>query len=68
VYIIYVNFIGGLMTKSKKIKKRKNPFDNMPLDKQIETAKKIIKKAKNPGFKRYWEKRLAELEKKKKLH
>ncbi len=47
-------------------RKRKNPFDKMPLDKQIATAKKIIKNAKNPGFKKYWEKRLAELEKKKK--
>jgi hypothetical protein len=37
----------------------------MPLEKRIETAKKLIKKAPNPGFKKYWEKKLKELEKKK---
>ncbi|MEM3264778.1 MAG: hypothetical protein QXH07_02375 [Thermoplasmata archaeon] len=54
------------MAKKSRKTRRKNPFDSMSLDKQIETAKKIIKNSKNPGFKKYWQKRLAELEKRKK--
>ena len=50
--------------KSAK-KKRGNPFDKMPLEKQIATARKLAKKAPNSGFKKYWENKLKELEKKK---
>ena len=52
-------------SKSGHKKRRGNPFDKMPLEKRIETAKKLIKKAPNSGFKKYWEKKLKELEKKK---